>query len=116
MLFFIVGIGIGVVRNIIRSRGFLPWGFRTSVVLSSLAIVAAVASAKVFGATNGLATAASATAALVSVLACGLARPEPSNGPLRLPRQGIGRLDLRHLSDSSVHPRPGRQFDRKDHA
>ena len=90
VLFFVAGIGIGVVRNVIAARGSLPWGFSTSVAISSLAVVAAVASVVVFGATRGLATAASTTAALVSVLACGLARPEPSNGLVRRLAKALG--------------------------
>jgi len=90
VLFFVVGIGIGVVRNMTGSHGPFPWGFRTSVTISSLAVVAAVASATGFGATSGLAKAASATAAVVSVLACGLARPEPSSSPWRRLAKALG--------------------------
>ena len=34
VLFFVAGIGIGVLRNVVQSRGSLPWGFRTSVAVS----------------------------------------------------------------------------------
>ena len=90
VLFFVGGIGIGVLRNITSSRGLFPWGFRTSVALSSLAVIAAVASAAVFGSTCGLTRAVAATAALASVLVCGLARPEPSNSPLRRLAKALG--------------------------
>ncbi len=90
MLFFVAGIGIGVVRNVVKSRGPLPWGFRTSVAISALAVGAAVAAAAVFGPTAGLATTASVTSALVSVVACGLARPESSNSTPRRLAKALG--------------------------
>ena len=90
VLFFVAGIGIGVLRNVMQSRGSLPWGFRTSVAVSALAVGAAVAAAAVFGPTAGLATAASVTSALVSVAACGLARPESSNSAPRRLAKALG--------------------------
>lgn len=90
VLFFVGGIGIGVVRNIAGSRGSFPWGFRTSVAISSLAVVAAVAAAAVFGSTSGLVKAASVTAALVSVVTCGLARSEPTSSPIRRLAKALG--------------------------
>jgi len=83
VLFFIAGIGIGVVRKFVSSRGPLPWGFWPSVAVSAVALGTALASAAVFGATSGLTAAVATTAALLSVFACGLARTEPSVGPAR---------------------------------
>jgi peptidoglycan/LPS O-acetylase OafA/YrhL len=95
VLFFVLGIGIGVLRNSIsrnssKASSSYPWGFWTSVSISSLAIIGALATAAIYGAGSGLATAASAAAALMCVLSCGLARPEPVTGLARPFAKALG--------------------------
>jgi exopolysaccharide production protein ExoZ len=90
VLFFVAGMVIGVVRELIGGRGRFPWGFWTSVGISLVAIASAVASVATFGAASNLAKASSVAAALLSVLACGLARPEPTSGLFRNLAKALG--------------------------